>query len=42
MIAVHLAHGLLTSASLAGGVPNDRAADGEQFAAAWNNGGTRL
>ncbi|GAA2170950.1 MULTISPECIES: DUF58 domain-containing protein [Glycomyces] len=42
VIAVHLAHGLPTSASLAGGVPTIRAADGEQFAAAWNNGGTRL
>jgi uncharacterized protein (DUF58 family) len=42
VIAVHLAHGLPTSASLAGGLPTVRAADGEQFAAAWNNGGTRL
>ncbi|MDA1358748.1 DUF58 domain-containing protein [Glycomyces luteolus] len=42
VIAVHLALGLPTSASLAGGVPTIRAADGEQFAAAWNNGGTRL
>ncbi|MFG3339357.1 DUF58 domain-containing protein [Glycomyces sp. NPDC048151] len=42
VIAVHLAPGLPTSASLAGGVPTIRAADGEQFAAAWNNGGTRL
>jgi uncharacterized protein (DUF58 family) len=42
VIAVHLAAGLPTSASLAGGVPTIRAADGEQFAAAWNNGGTRL
>jgi uncharacterized protein (DUF58 family) len=42
VIAVHLAAGLHTSASLAGGVPTIRAADGEQFAAAWNNGGTRL
>ncbi|MDN3239030.1 DUF58 domain-containing protein [Glycomyces tritici] len=42
VIAVHLATGLPTSASLAGGVPTIRAADGEQFAAAWNNGGTRL
>ncbi len=42
VIAVHLALGLPTSAALAGGVPTIRAADGEQFAAAWNNGGTRL
>ncbi|MEV3935250.1 DUF58 domain-containing protein [Glycomyces sp. NPDC049804] len=42
VIAVHLALGLPASASLAGGVPTIRAADGEQFAAAWNNGGTRL
>ncbi|MCC3762981.1 DUF58 domain-containing protein [Glycomyces sp. TRM65418] len=42
VIAVHLAAGLPTSAALAGGVPTIRAADGEQFAAAWNNGGTRL
>jgi uncharacterized protein (DUF58 family) len=42
VIAVHLATGLPTSAALAGGVPTIRAADGEQFAAAWNNGGTRL
>ncbi|WP_051703991.1 DUF58 domain-containing protein [Glycomyces sp. NRRL B-16210] len=42
VIAVHLAEGLATSATLAGGVPTIRAADGEQFAAAWNNGGTRL
>ncbi|GAA2293152.1 hypothetical protein GCM10009853_056360 [Glycomyces scopariae] len=42
VIAVHLATGLPTSASLAGGLPTVRAADGEQFAAAWNNGGTRL
>jgi uncharacterized protein (DUF58 family) len=42
VIAVHLALGLPTTASLAGGVPTIRAADGEQFAAAWNNGGTRL
>ncbi|THV32293.1 DUF58 domain-containing protein [Glycomyces paridis] len=42
VIAVHLAAGLPTSAALAGGLPTIRAADGEQFAAAWNNGGTRL
>lgn len=42
VIAVHLAPGLPTSATLAGGVPTIRAADGEQFAAAWNSGGTRL
>ncbi|MQM25471.1 DUF58 domain-containing protein [Glycomyces albidus] len=42
VIAVHLAAGLPASASLAGGLPTVRAADGEQFAAAWNNGGTRL
>ncbi|MBO3735826.1 DUF58 domain-containing protein [Glycomyces niveus] len=42
VIAVHLALGLPASASLAGGVPTIRASDGEQFAAAWNNGGTRL
>ncbi|MCD0447173.1 DUF58 domain-containing protein [Glycomyces sp. A-F 0318] len=42
VIAVHLAAGLPTSAALAGGLPTVRAADGEQFAAAWNNGGTRL
>ncbi|SDE35625.1 DUF58 domain-containing protein [Glycomyces harbinensis] len=42
VIAVHLATGLPTSAALAGGLPTIRAADGEQFAAAWNNGGTRL
>lgn len=42
VIAVHLAAGLPTSAAVAGGVPTIRAADGEQFAAAWNNGGTRL
>ncbi|MEU6860931.1 DUF58 domain-containing protein [Glycomyces sp. NPDC046736] len=42
VIAVHLAAGLATSAVLAGGLPTISAADGEQFAAAWNNGGTRL
>ncbi|RRR97520.1 DUF58 domain-containing protein [Glycomyces terrestris] len=42
VIAVHLAAGLPASATLAGGLPTVRAADGEQFAAAWNNGGTRL
>ncbi|HEX2145297.1 MAG TPA: DUF58 domain-containing protein [Glycomyces sp.] len=42
VIAVHLATGLPTSAVLAGGLPTIRAADGEQFAAAWNSGGTRL
>ncbi|MEU6246032.1 DUF58 domain-containing protein [Glycomyces sp. NPDC047010] len=42
VIAVHLATGLPASASLAGGLPTVRAADGDQFAAAWNSGGTRL
>ncbi|GAA1678726.1 hypothetical protein GCM10009830_27330 [Glycomyces endophyticus] len=42
VIAVHLALGLPASASLAGGLPTVRAADGDQFAAAWNSGGTRL
>ncbi|GAB3649553.1 DUF58 domain-containing protein [Glycomyces tarimensis] len=42
VIAVHLAGGLHTSASLVGGLPFLRAADGEQFAAAWDGGGTAL
>ncbi|MEU5875047.1 DUF58 domain-containing protein [Glycomyces sp. NPDC047369] len=42
VIAVHLAAGLPASASLVGGLPTVRAADGDQFAAAWNSGGTRL
>ncbi|WP_035700921.1 DUF58 domain-containing protein [Glycomyces tenuis] len=42
VIAVHLAPGLSTSASLVGGLPFLRAADGEQFAAAWDGGGTSL
>ncbi|PRY56263.1 DUF58 domain-containing protein [Glycomyces artemisiae] len=42
VIAVHLATGLPASASLVGGLPTVRAGDGDQFAAAWNSGGTRL
>ena len=42
VIAVHLAPGLATSAALQGGLPFLRAADGEQFAAAWNGGGVSL
>ncbi|WP_035735929.1 DUF58 domain-containing protein [Glycomyces arizonensis] len=42
VIAVHLAPDLPTSAALVGGLPFLRAADGEQFAAAWDGGGTSL
>lgn len=42
VIAVHLAADLATSAALVGGLPSLKAADGEQFAAAWNGGGTSL
>ncbi|THV43087.1 DUF58 domain-containing protein [Glycomyces buryatensis] len=42
VIAVHLAPDLATSAALVGGLPFLRAADGEQFAAAWDGGGTAL
>ncbi|GAB3992059.1 hypothetical protein GCM10029992_00080 [Glycomyces albus] len=39
VIAVHLQPGLPTSAALQGGLPFLRAADGEQFAAAWDGEG---
>lgn len=42
VIAVHLAPDLPTSAALVGGLPSLRAADGEQFAAAWDGGGVSL
>ncbi len=42
VIAVHLAADLAASAALVGGLPSLKAADGEQFAAAWNGGGTSL
>ncbi|MCH7231314.1 DUF58 domain-containing protein [Glycomyces sp. L485] len=42
VIAVHLAPGLHTSAVLVGGLPSLKAADGEQFAAAWDGGGAAL
>ncbi|GAB3219244.1 hypothetical protein GCM10027447_01650 [Glycomyces halotolerans] len=42
VIAVQLAPGLPTSAALQGGLPFLKAADGEQFAAAWDGGGAPL
>lgn len=42
VIAVHLAPDLPASAALVGGLPSLRAADGEQFAAAWDGGGVSL